>query len=182
MVESTMPTVIPLRLLALERRDRADFLLLAMPNADLRDACRKLGLTFPGYRLERMDPGPMADALADCYEESEEDAAAIDRIVDECCPLPPEIPEEFVPDSRIAARMVELLSRLAPALRSTRSPRSCGGCSHIRSRACARPPPWRFATTSNGSTPRPRPNARARTGRRPRRRPRSPEARRTRKP
>jgi hypothetical protein len=55
----------------------------------------------------------MADALADCYEESEEDAAAIDRIVDECCPLPPEIPEEFVPDSRIAARIVELLSRLA---------------------------------------------------------------------
>ena len=97
----------------LPRNDRADLLLLALPNAALREACRQLQLTFPGYRLERIRPVVMADALAEEYETSEEDAAAIDRIVDEHCPLPPAIPEELVPKSRIPSRIVELLAWLA---------------------------------------------------------------------
>lgn len=108
-----MPSERAPRLLALPRNDRADLLLLALPNTALREACRQLQLTFPGYRLERVRPIDMADALAEEYETSEEDAAAIDRIVDECCPLPPTIPEERVPTSRIPNRMVELLTWLA---------------------------------------------------------------------
>ena len=91
-----MPSERAPRLLALPRNDRADLLLLALPNTALREACRQLQLTFPGYRLERVRPIDMADALAEEYETSEEDAAAIDRIVDECCPLPPTIPEDRV--------------------------------------------------------------------------------------
>lgn len=103
----------PARLLALPRNDRADLLLLALPNAALRDACRELQLTFPGYRLEAVKPGVMADALAEEYETSEQDAAAIDRIVEESCPLPLEIPADLIPTSRISNRVVELLARTA---------------------------------------------------------------------
>ena len=108
-----MPAEVARRLLALPRNDRADFLLLALPNAALRDACRQLQLSFPGYRLERVRPVVMADALAEEYETSEEDAAMIDRLVDEHCPLPPTIPETLVPDRRIPNRVVELLTWLA---------------------------------------------------------------------
>ena len=47
----------PGRLGMLPRNDRADLLLLALPNAGLREACRQLQLTFPGYRLESVKPG-----------------------------------------------------------------------------------------------------------------------------
>jgi len=110
-----MPKPNPPRLLALARDDRADFLLLALPNAALREACRRLGCTFPGFRLEKVEAGAMADALAEVYEESDEDAAAIDRIVDECCPMPLTIPEDLIPAARIPRRLVELLTRLAAA-------------------------------------------------------------------
>ena len=108
-----MPAEHPARLLALPRNDRADLLLLALPNAALRDACRALQLTFPGYRLEAVKPAVMADALAEEYEASEEDAAAIDRVVEENCLLPPEIPAELIPAGRIAKGLVELLARTA---------------------------------------------------------------------
>jgi hypothetical protein len=103
----------PARLLALPRNDRADLLLLALPNAALRDACRELQLTFPGYRLEAVKPAVMADALAEEYGTSEEDAAAIDRVVEQNCLLPPEIPPELIPAGRIAKGIVELLARTA---------------------------------------------------------------------
>ena len=108
-----MPKPNPARLLALAGADRADFLLLALPNAALREACRRLGCTFPGFRLEKVEAGVMADALAEVYEESEQDAATIDQILDECCPLPLTIPEDLVPTARIPRRLVELLTRLA---------------------------------------------------------------------
>lgn len=108
-----MPAERPARLLALPRNDRADLLLLALPNAALRDACRELQLTFPGYRLEAVKPAVMADALAEEYETSEQDAAAIDRVVEENCALPPEIPAELIPTGRIPNRIVELLARTA---------------------------------------------------------------------
>jgi hypothetical protein len=103
------------RLHLLPLRDRADFLLIALPNALLREACRRLQLTFPGYRLETMKAVSMADALAEEYETSEEDAAAIDAVVEEACPLPGSIPEDMIPGGRITARTVELLTRLAAA-------------------------------------------------------------------
>jgi len=108
-----LPAERPARLLALPRNDRADLLLLALPNAALRDACRALQLTFPGYRLEAVKPAVMADALAEEYETSEEDAAAIDRVVEEHCVLPPEIPADLIPARRIPNRVVELLARTA---------------------------------------------------------------------
>ena len=99
----------------LPRNDRADLLLLALPNAALREACRQLQLTFPGYRLEAVKPGVIADSLSEEYETSEEDAATIDRIVEENCVLPPTIPEEMIPASRIPGRTIELLARVAAA-------------------------------------------------------------------
>ena len=103
------------RLSMLPRNDRADLLLLALPNAALREACRQLQLTFPGYRLEAVKPGVIADSLSEEYETSEEDAATIDRIVEENCVLPPTIPEEMIPASRIPGRTIELLARVAAA-------------------------------------------------------------------
>ena len=103
------------RLATLPRNDRADLLLLALPNAALREACRQLQLTFPGYRLEAVKPGVIADSLSEEYETSEEDAATIDRIVEENCVLPPTIPEEMIPASRIPGRTIELLARVAAA-------------------------------------------------------------------
>lgn len=108
-----MQTENPPRLLPLARADRADLLLIALSNAALREACRQLGLTFPGYRLERVQPAVMADHLAEVYEESGEDAATIDRIMEEYCPLPFTIPEDMIPAGRIPGRMVELMTRLA---------------------------------------------------------------------
>ena len=105
----------PGRLGMLPRNDRADLLLLALPNAGLREACRQLQLTFPGYRLESVKPGVIADSLSEEYEASEEDAATIDRIVDEYCVLPPTIPEEMIPSSRIPTRTIDLLARVAAA-------------------------------------------------------------------
>src|SRR5262245_34121091 len=99
----------------LPRNDRADLLLLALPNAALREACRQLQLTFPGYRLEAVKPGVIADSLSEEYETSEEDAALIDRIVEEHCLLPPTIPDEMIPASRIPNRTIELLTRVAAA-------------------------------------------------------------------
>ena len=110
-----MQTENPPRLLALAPADRADLLLIALPNAALREACRRLGLTFPGYRLERVQPAVMADHLAEVYEESGEDAATIDGIMDEHCPLPFTIPEDLIPRARIPSRLVELMTRLAGA-------------------------------------------------------------------
>ena len=78
-------------------------------------ACRQLQLTFPGYRLEAVKPGVIADSLSEEYETSEEDAATIDRIVEENCVLPPTIPEEMIPASRIPGRTIELLARVAAA-------------------------------------------------------------------
>ena len=66
----------PGRLGMLPRNDRADLLLLALPNAGLREACRQLQLTFPGYRLESVKPGVIADSLSEEYEASAEDAAS----------------------------------------------------------------------------------------------------------
>jgi len=99
----------------LPRNDRADLLLLALPNAALHEACRQLQLTYPGYRLEAVKPGVIADSLSEEYETSEEDAATIDRIVEENCVLPPTIPEEMIPASRIPGRTIELLARVAAA-------------------------------------------------------------------
>jgi mRNA-degrading endonuclease RelE of RelBE toxin-antitoxin system len=108
-----LPAEHPGRLLLLPRNDRADLLLLALPNAALRDACRELQLTFPGYRLEAVKPAVMADALAEEYETSDEDAAAIDRVVEQNCLLPPEIPPDLIPARRIPSGIVELLARTA---------------------------------------------------------------------
>jgi hypothetical protein len=99
----------------LPRNDRADLLLLALPNAGLREACRQLQLTFPGYRLESVKPGVIADSLSEEYEASAEDAATIDRIVEEYCVLPSTIPAEMIPASRIPNRTIELLTRVAAA-------------------------------------------------------------------
>ena len=54
------------RLSTLPRNDRADLLLLALPNAALREACRQLQLTFPGYRLEAVKPVPTRPAYRSC--------------------------------------------------------------------------------------------------------------------
>ena len=105
----------PGRLGMLPRNDRADLLLLALPNAGLREACRQLQLTFPGYRLESVKPGVIADSLSEEYEASAEDAAMIDHIVEEYCVLPSTIPEEMIPASRIPNRTIELLTRVAAA-------------------------------------------------------------------
>src|SRR5580765_2735873 len=99
----------------LPRNDRADLLLLALPNAGLREACRQLQLTFPGYQLESVKPGVIADSLSEEYEASAEDAAMIDHIVEEYCVLPSTIPEEMIPASRIPNRTIELLTRVAAA-------------------------------------------------------------------
>jgi hypothetical protein len=108
-----MQTVNPPRLLALPRNDRADLLLLALPNAALREACRRLEITFPGYRLEGVKPVVMADALAEEYEASEQDAAAIDQIVDEYCAMPATVPEDLIPTGRVPHRIIELITRVS---------------------------------------------------------------------
>ncbi|HEY2955143.1 MAG TPA: hypothetical protein VGK89_07835 [Candidatus Eisenbacteria bacterium] len=101
------------RLRALARADRADLLLIALPNSALREACQRLDLTFPGYRLEKVKPIVMADSLASVYEESEPDAAEIDKIMETWCPLPPVIAEDMIPPTRFSNRLVELVARAA---------------------------------------------------------------------
>jgi len=98
------------RLLVLDAGVRAEFLLTALSRADLRRLCRKLEVSFPGYRLEKVEETELAEALADRYEEDPRAAATIDLCLDEECRMGLVIPEEPLP-----APLVELLVEVTAA-------------------------------------------------------------------
>jgi hypothetical protein len=106
------------RLLILPREQRVGFLLLAMPDATLRRAGRKIGMSFPGYRMEKVPGRALTSALAEVYESSARDARVIDQMVEERCPLPPLVPEGLIPRGRIPSAEVELMVRLAAIMPS----------------------------------------------------------------
>lgn len=98
------------RLLVLPTTERAEFLLLSLPKAELRRACGKLGLSFPGYRLEKVPPIELAQALAEEYEAQPHAASLLDGRLDEVCGAP--FPVSADP---IRAGMVNLLTIVAAA-------------------------------------------------------------------
>jgi hypothetical protein len=97
----------PARLDPLDRRDRIDFLTLALPAAALRRVCREAGLTFPGYRLEAVPAAPLARAVAEEYEADRRLASAVDAILERHTAAVP------APPARLAAADVDRLVLLA---------------------------------------------------------------------
>jgi hypothetical protein len=92
------------RLRILDRETRLAFLSLALPEGVLRRACSKLGLSFPGYRLESIPAADLARALTEEYESDPRASQIIDRQIEEECVLPLEIPGRF-----LTPGLVELL-------------------------------------------------------------------------
>jgi hypothetical protein len=76
------------RLLVLSIAERGAYLALALPDAALRRAGRKLGLVFPGYRLEKIPGSELAMALAEEYETDPRAAHLIDDLLDDACRIP----------------------------------------------------------------------------------------------
>jgi len=98
------------RLLVLSADERAAYLALALPDAALRRVCRTLGVTFPGYRLEKIPGAELAHALAVEYETDPRAAGLVDSSLDDACRVP--LP---IPAGPIRPGMVRLLTLLAAA-------------------------------------------------------------------
>lgn len=86
----------PGRLCILDAEARLAFLSLALPEGVLRRTCRKLGLSFPGYRLESIPAAELARALAKEYESDPRAGMIIDRQIGEECAFPLAIPAKFL--------------------------------------------------------------------------------------
>ncbi len=99
------------RLHILVADQRAAFLLLALPDAALRKICRRLGVSFPGYRLEKIRGAQLARALAEEYETDTKTAAVVDRCLHEHCRAP-----FVIPGGSISPGLVDLMTGLAAAV------------------------------------------------------------------
>lgn len=98
------------KLLDLAAQQRAAFLLLALPPAALRKACRRLGLSFPGYRLEKIPGADLARALAEEYDISPRVTRLIDEDLDDACR-----PSFLIPAGSLRPPLVGLMTWLAAA-------------------------------------------------------------------
>jgi len=98
------------RLLILSSSERAAFLTLALPDAALRRICRGLGLSFPGYRLEKVPGAELVHALAEEYQTNPRAAVLIDASLDDVCRVP--LP---IPAGPIRPGVVRLMTFLAAA-------------------------------------------------------------------
>ena len=98
------------RLLILSMSERTAFLSLALPDAALRRICRGLGLSFPGYRLEKVPGADLVHALAEEYQTNPRAAVLTDASLDEVCSVP--LP---IPAGPIRPGVVRLMAFLAAA-------------------------------------------------------------------